>query len=209
MTTQQATRPVVTIYETYGCGAADVGASVASALGVPFLGQAISSEQLEAAEGHAGDGFLTRILGTLGRSAPAVGAGVYAGEPTAQAVVDNIRELAAAAAEGVVVVGRNATVILADVPTALHVKLDGPLEQRIARGAAEAGIDLSHARARQAREDAARAEMSLRLHNWDPRLTDRFDLVINTGMVPPALAAEMIVAAHRLKAGSPARRRGD
>ena len=60
-------------------------------------------------------------------------------------------------------------------------------------------IDLAHARARQAREDRVRAEMSLRLHNWDPRDNDRFDLVINTGMLSTDMAAAMIVAAYRIK----------
>lgn len=200
MTNQQLPPPVVTFYETYGSGAAVVGAAVADALGVRFVGQRISSEQLEAAEQRADDSFLTRVLRTLGRSAPGAGAGVYSGEDETRAVSDNIRELRAAAAQGVVVLGRNATVILAELPTAVHVKLDGPLEQRIARGAAEAGIDLAQARARQAREDAARAEMSLRLHNWDPRHTDRFDLVINTGSVSTDEAAELVLAAYRIKA---------
>lgn len=204
MTNPQLPPPVVTLYETYGSGATTVGNAVAAALGVRFIGQRVSSERLETADVRDEDSFLTRILTTLGRSAP-TNSGAVVGAATAEAVVDNIRELTAAAAGGVVVVGRNATVILADVPTALHVKLDGPLEQRIARGAAEAGIDLAHARTRQAREDAARAEMSLRLHNWDPRLNDRFDLVINTGHVSLEVAAEMILAVQRIKAATVSR----
>lgn len=198
--TQGNTRPVVTLWETYGSGAATVGRAVASALGVPFIAQRFSSEDLEAEEGRVGrENLLTRVLGTLGRTASSADAGVFSGAVTAHGVAEGVREVRAAVADGGVVVGRNATVILADLPTALHVKLDGPLEQRLARAAAEAGIDLAVARARQAREDRVRAELSLRTHNWDPRHNDRFDLVINTGTLSTGVAAEMIVAAHRLK----------
>ena len=194
-------RPVVTLWETYGSGAATVGSAVASALHVPFLAQHISSEEMEAGELRAGweDSLLTRVLGTLGRTAPSADAGVFSGTVLTREIADHVRQLRDAVAEGGVVVGRNATVILADLPNALHVKLDGPLEQRLARAATEAGIDLARARVRQAREDRVRAELSLRLHNWDPRHNDRFDLVINTGMLTTDQAAAIIVAAYRIK----------
>lgn len=194
------TRPVVTLWETYGSGATTVGPAVAAALGVPFLGQHLSSEQLEAAQAvGVGDSLLTRLLATLGRTAASGDAALYSAT-LAHDVARDVREVREAVADGGVVLGRNATVILADLPGALHVKLDGPLEQRVERGAAEAGIDLTRARARQAKEDAVRAELSLRLHNWDPRRNDRFDLVLNTGTLSIALVVQVIVAAQRLKA---------
>ena len=61
------TRPVVTIFESYGSGAATVGPRVAEALGVRFLGQVFSSEQLEEAELAADGGVVSRILQFLGR----------------------------------------------------------------------------------------------------------------------------------------------
>lgn len=200
-TTPGSGRPVVTLWETYGSGAATVGRAVASELRVPFLDQHISSEELEAGESQLvrDDSLLVRVLATLGRTAPSADAGVFSGSALTREIADHVRHLRAAVAEGAVVVGRNATVILADLPDALHVKLDGPLDQRLARAAAEAGIDLAHARARQAREDRVRAELSMRLHNWDPRANDRFDLVINTGMLTTDQATAVIVATYRLK----------
>lgn len=194
-------RPVVTLWETYGSGAGTVGPAVADALGVPYIGQHFSSEQLEEAHGQTGlaDNLLTRVLATLGRTAASTDAALYS-STLARDVAEDVRELRAAVADGGVVLGRNATVILADLPGALHVKLDGPLEQRIQRGADAAGIDVARARARQAREDAVRAELSLRRHNWDPRTNDRFDLVVNTGQLPLDLAVQVILAAQRLKA---------
>lgn len=197
------TRPVVTIFEMYGSGASEVGPAVAEALGVPWLTQVYSSEDLEVAEGRGpeDESFLSRALATLGRTAATADVGVFTGQLDMLDAEDAVREVRAQVAEGGVVLGRNATVILADEPRALHVKLDGPADQRIERAAAAAGIDVAHARTRQAREDSARSAMSQRLFNWDPRHNDAFDLVINTGLLPLPLAVEIIVATYRLKAG--------
>lgn len=196
-------KPVVTIFEAYGSGASVVGPRVAEALGVPWIPQRYSSEDIEDAADRPAreDGFLSRVLATLGRSAATADAGVIAATMDMLDVEDAIRAMKARVADGGVVLGRNGTVILADEPNVLHVKLDGPVEQRIARAAAEAGIDLARARARQAREDAARAEMSRRLFNWDPRHNDRFDLVVNTSHLSPDMVVDLILAAYRLKTG--------
>lgn len=196
--TRPESAPVVTIFESYGSGASTVGPRVAELLGVPFTGQAYSSEDLERLEGRERSG-LVRILSSVGRGAGAAETAAGVGEDEEyERALEGVRRLRAAAADGVVVVGRNATVILADLPNAIHVKLDGPLEQRLARAAAEAGISRGEAARRQVREDRMRAEMSLRLHNWDPRHNDRFDLVINTGTMSLETAAQLIVANHRL-----------
>ena len=83
----------------------------------------------------------------------------------------------AVAGRGGVLVGRNATIILAHEPGALHVKIDGPVEQRLERAAAESGIDLDQARKRQRREDRVRVEISKRLFRWDPSDDAAYDLV--------------------------------
>lgn len=197
-------KPVVTIFEMYGSGASEVGPAVARALGVPWVSQAYSSEDLEAAEGRGAeeDNFLTRILATLGRTAASADVGVFSGQLEMLDAEDAVRELRVQCSEGAVVLGRNATVIMADEPRALHVKLDGPIDVRVARAAEVAGIDLAQARARQVREDSARAAMSQRLFNWDPRHNDHFDLVVNTGQLSLTMTVDLILAAYRLKAGS-------
>ena len=197
-------RPLVTIFEMYGSGASEVGPAVADALGVPWVPPFYSSEDLEAAEGRGpeAESLLSRVLAALGRTAATADVGVYSGQLDQLDAEDAVRELRAQVAEGGVVLGRNGTVILADEPRALHVKLDGPVERRIARGARAAGIDSARARARQQREDSARAAMSQRLFNWDPRSNDQFDLVINTGRVPLDRAVQMILDAYRLKVGT-------
>lgn len=197
-------RTIVTLFEQYGAGAEVIGPRVAEALGTRFINQAVSSETLEAAAERdlVEENFFERFLRSFTPmpSADADLAWALEVRTDHEVSADLTKRLLAAVEDGGVVLGRNATVILADLPGALHVKLDGPLEQRIQRGADAAGIDVARARARQAREDAVRAELSLRRHNWDPRTNDRFDLVVNTGQLPLDLAVQVILAAQRLKA---------
>ena len=59
--------PIVTLFESYGSGAAHVGRAVAAGLGVPFHEQAFSSEQLEeSGQRREKDGLLTRMFDAMG-----------------------------------------------------------------------------------------------------------------------------------------------
>ncbi len=98
-----------------------------------------------------------------------------------------------------VILGRNGALILGDIPTALHVQLDAPIEVRIARAAREEGIDEARATRRQRTEDRVRAEMSERFYFWNPMSVDRYDLVVNTGRLGLDAAVDVIVAAYRAK----------
>jgi cytidylate kinase len=80
------------------------------------------------------------------------------------------------------------------------VQIDAPVEVRIARAAREEGLDLAHAARRQRNEDWVRAEMSERFYYWNPMSIDRYDLVINTGMLDLDTAVDVIVAAYQAKA---------
>ena len=90
---------------------------------------------------------------------------------------------------------------LANWPAALHVKLDGPLRQRIERAARDSGIDIERAAKRQKREDQVRADISIELYGWDPRESDRYDLVVNTGTMDLDTCADIIVQSARVKTG--------
>jgi cytidylate kinase len=199
-------RPVVTLFESYGSGASYIGPRVARGLGVPFHEQAFSSQQIEdAAERRQSEGVLSRFFGTVGGSyagleGPSV---AMAQRDDYELVLENTRIVHEEAAQGGVIVGRNGAFILADWPGALHVKLDGPLAQRIERAARESGIDIQQAAKRQKREDQVRADISLEFYRWDPRATDRYDLVVNTGTMDLDVCVEIIVAAARIKAQAP------
>ena len=141
----------------------------------------------------------------LGRFAPGATVLDDASIPLAQAqdaemVEENTQIVKEAGARGVVILGRNGALILGDIPTALHVQVDAPVEVRIARAAQEEGLDLAHAARRQRNEDWARAEMSDRFYYWNPMSIDRYDLVFNTGMLDLNTAVDVIVAAYQAKA---------
>jgi cytidylate kinase len=200
----QSMTPVVTLFESYGSGAAYIGPRVAQALGLPYHEQAFSSQEIEdAMTKRESKGLLSQVFGAMGGSyagheGPSV---AMAQEDNHRLVLDNTRTVTAAAREGGVITGRNGALILAEWPGALHVLLDGPLEQRIQRAAADSGIDLKQAARRQKREDQVRADMSIQFYGWDPRETTAYHLVVNTGTMELDECVEIIVQAARVKAG--------
>ncbi len=201
--------PVVTLFEKYGAAARYIGPRVADVLGVAWLDQAVSSADIES-ESYPGAGgaseagsFLARILGPYASGATVLD---DASIPLAQAqdskmADENTRFVKDAAAQGVVMLGRNGALILGDIPTALHVQLDAPVALRIARAAREEGIDEAQAARRQRSEDRVRAEMSERFYHWNPMDLDRYHLVLNVGLLDLDAAIEVIVAAERVRAG--------
>ncbi|MBZ2195888.1 cytidylate kinase-like family protein [Occultella gossypii] len=202
---QPAGKPVVTLFEHYGAGAQAVGTKVAEALGLPFHGQAFSSEDIEGGgpDRLAQNATLATVYAAMG--------GAYGGfdgrdvvatqQDKYDLVMDNNRTVRSYAESGGVIVGRNATVILADRPNTVHVLLTGALVDRVARAAQQAEIPLDRAAARQQREDDVRGEMSKVLYGWDPRLPDRYDMVFNTSRVPIDGVVRAIVETVRALAG--------
>lgn len=202
------TPPVVTLFEKYGAGARYIGPRVAKALGVEWMDQAFSSADIESAKypgaGRASDqgGGLARFLGRFAPSATVLDDASIplAQEQDAEMAEENTRIVKEAGAQGVVMLGRNGALILGDIPTALHVQIDAPVAVRIARAAQEEGLDLAHAARRQKNEDWVRAEMSERFYYWNPMSIDRYDLVINTGVLNLDTAVDVIVSAYHAKA---------
>jgi cytidylate kinase len=200
-------KPVVTLFESYGSGASYVGPRVAQALGVPFHAQAFSSEEIEnAMVERESEGLLSQVFGAMGGSYSQYlgieGLSVaMAQQDKHDLATENTRQVVEDAREGGVILGRNGALILANWPGALHVKLDGPLEQRVERAAKDSGIDVERAARRQKREDQVRADMSIEFYGWDPRETERYDLVVNTGTMDLDTCVDIIVQAAKVKAG--------
>ncbi len=202
-TPDRTIRPVVTIFESYGSGADEVGPLVAEALGVAYHPQAFSSEQIEEPAAHRDDeGLLARVFAAMGGSYAALdGPSVaMAQRDDHELILRNTRWVSDAAEAGGVIVGRNGALILASWPGALHVRLDAPVEQRVARAARTSGISPSRAARRQRREDDLRADMSIRLYGWDPREPTRYDLVLNTATLDVDGCVDIVVHACRAKA---------
>ena len=143
-----STTPVVTLFESFGSGAEYIGPRVAAALGVHFHAGAFSSQEIEdAMTRREAEGVLSRVFGAMGGTYAAY-AGLEGGSaPDAQRdnyelIMENTREVIESARQGGVIMGRNGALILADWPAALHVKLDGPLQERLERVAKTSGISL-------------------------------------------------------------------
>ncbi|GAA1483740.1 cytidylate kinase family protein [Brachybacterium fresconis] len=206
-----ATRPVVTINEQYGAGASSVGARVAEQLGVAFAGTRFSSEDLERASSSrprvledSRTGRSLRWLHTFSWPTVEVDVAAESGEAqiTSQMVRQNVGEVMKLVKDsGGVVVGRDATMILGDVQGAIHVRMEGEVEDRVARATVDYELTPEVAAQRQVREDRMRPRMSGRLMGWDPAEPTRYHLIIDTSRMSLDEAVEEIVAAVEAQQG--------
>ncbi len=192
---------VITMWETYGSNMEAIAAGVAKELGLKLHKQAYSSEDIEAAQARREkDGILAMFFRNLTPYAESA-----VGDPvrTVALATATYRDMAEQntevvrqeAAEGGVIMGRNGQFLLSRRPNTLHVKLDGPVSARIARGAQASGISEDRAASRQVIEDDFRANMSLRTYGFDPRDNDYYDLVLNGAAMSPDQCVSLIVAA--------------
>jgi cytidylate kinase len=192
---------VVTVSAAYGAGGSTIGPALAERLGVPFLDRAIpvavaSRLAVPLAEAQAReqavDSLLERMLVRLAPSGQVFG-GALAPEilddrPYLSATEAIIRERAE---RGAVILGRAGAVVLRGHPTALHVRLTGPFEQRIAQ-AVRRDPDLSSAEAKQLLKKTDRARESYVRQYYGVDATDAalYHLVIDA----TALREEDLVA---------------
>lgn len=196
--------PVVTFFEMYGAGATTIGEKVADRLGLPFHGQAFSSGAIAgraSAEDESDRAVLTNVLALLGGAYSALEDREIVGTQSDKyaLIEDNTRAVKQFAQQGGVIMGRNATVILAGRPNTLHVLLTGEVDDRVKRAAQRLGISEAESAKRRAHEEDLRRQMSKTLYGWDPALPDRYDLLLNTSRVSVDAAVLAIVDAvqHR------------
>ena len=95
----------------------------------------------------------------------------------------------------VIIIGRGANVITAKLPNVLHVRLVSPLEKRIEH--ARKFYEMSHKEAREfcLREDLGRTRYLRKYFKSDIDDPLLYHLVINTGLVSHAEAAQLIAKA--------------
>jgi cytidylate kinase len=206
---------LVTLSASYGAGGSKIGPELATALGVPFVDRAIPvavAERLAVplddvlARDESQGGKLDRLLRDF---APAVQ--VYAGGgamiPTAfeeqgyrEATEQVIREHAARG-EGVIL-GRAAAVVLLDDPRVLRVRLDGPVEARLAQAMDAEGIDRKTAKRRMKQTDGARdayIQHFYRRGSHDPAL---YHLMLDATAFSIDACVELIAMAARAHAAA-------
>jgi cytidylate kinase len=100
-----------------------------------------------------------------------------------------------------IIIGRAGQAILRERPDVLHVRVAAPLDLRAARTAEETHTSLECALAQVQASDRARAAYLRRYYHvrWDDQ--DLYDLVINTGRLTPACAADLICQALQSLSG--------
>lgn len=205
---------VVTISASYGAGGAFVGPAVAEELGLEFYDRAIPLEvarrlaigedEAAAADEHP-PRLVDRLLAALANVAAPIGA-----DPGHEALgtrtsycagtEEVLRQIADSA--GGVILGRAAMVVLGDRPDVLCVRLDGPAEQRAARSARIAGVDLDVARSELRHADRAREAYSQVFYGVGQSDPGLYHLIIDTMALPVHACVEMIVVAARARFGS-------
>jgi cytidylate kinase len=198
---------VVTLSASYGAGGSTLGPRLAERLAVPFLDRAIPvgvaerlAVPLEEAQSRdqAVVGLFERMVQ---RMAPM---GQVWGMPEAVVELpDDIHYLKATEATirehatggDCVLLGRAGALVLCEDPRALHVRLDGPREQRIAQAVRLRGIARAQAERELDETDRARETYVRHFYRADARDPKHYHLVIDTTAIGLDCALELIVHA--------------
>jgi cytidylate kinase len=202
---------LITLSAPYGAGGSQVGPEVARRLGVPFLDRAIPTgvaerlavplrEAIDRDESAGGPlAQLTIWLGHVGQAfgAPNALPEDADGDAYRRATEAVIREHVADA--GAVLLGRAGAVVLREEPGALHVRLDGPLDARIAQGMRMEGVDRDSALRHATDTDRAREAYVQHFYRVDPHEPSLYHLVIDSTTIPLDACANMIVDAVRAR----------
>jgi hypothetical protein len=180
---------------------------VAQRLGVEFLDRAIPTRVAErlkvpldealAHDESLGDaiGRLVSSFALLPELAGAMAqAGYLAGEDYRRETERLIQEHSRG---GAVILGRAGAVILRDHPDALHVRLDGPVERRVARAMELEGLSRSDAERLRKEGDRAREAYVRHFYNCDAKDPSLYHLMIDSTTLSPETVVEVIVAAAR------------
>jgi cytidylate kinase len=202
---------VVTVSASYGAGGSEIGPAVAEALGLPFVDRAVPAEvarrldvPLEEAErqDESVDTGLGRVISSMALVPELAGAGplayrTFADEHAFREKTEEVlREIAAG---GGVVLGRAAAFVLADHPGVLHVRLDGPVDARVALVVRRTGRPEPDVRRELRSNDAARTAYVRHFYRRDPTRARHYHLVLDTTVIPWETAADLVVAAARAR----------
>jgi cytidylate kinase len=203
----RTTPPLVTISASYGAGGSQIGPALAQRLGVEFLDRAIPTRvadrlQVGLDDALAHDESLGDAIGRLVSSfallpelaGAMVQAGVLAGEDYRRETERLIREHAE---DGAVILGRAGAVILRDDPRALHVRLDGPPERRVAHAMEAESLGRADAERLRKSGDRAREAYVRHFYGCDARDPALYHLVIDSTALPVAKVVDIIAAAAR------------
>jgi hypothetical protein len=161
---------------------------VADRLSVPIDDALAHDETLGDAIGRFVSSFalLPELAGAM------VQAGYLSGEDYRRETEKLIKEHAGG---GAVILGRAAAIILKDAPNALHVRLDGPAERRVAQAMALEELTREDAERLRKSGDRAREGYVRHFYNCDARDPALYHLVIDSTALPVAAVVNVIAAA--------------
>ena len=94
-----------------------------------------------------------------------------------------------------VVLGRAGAVVLASRPRTYHVRLDAPVERRLAFASQFEKLDEESAKRRQAEADRARTLFVKRLYRVDPADVSLYHLVLDTTVLGAGLGLKVVLTA--------------
>jgi cytidylate kinase len=204
---------VVTISATFGAGGSEIGPAVAGALGLPFVDRAIPAgvarklgvPLVQAQEKDENvDTGLWRVLSAMALVPDLAGAGpvAYATISDEATFREKTEQVLAEIADGPggVVLGRAAALVLAGVPHALHVRLDGPAEARLAL-LVRRHPERDEGALRQAMRDndSARTAYVRHFYRADASQCRHYHLVIDSTAVPWQTVTVLIATAARAR----------
>ncbi len=202
---------IVTISAPYGAAGAEVAPAVAERLGLPFHDRAIPVQVagrrgVTVAEAEANDESvvrgLWRLVASLGTMPDPVG-GVAPNHriPDERSYREQtervLREIADG--EGGVVLGRAAALVLGERPDALHVRLQGPAERRLAGAVARSGRPEDEVRREMESVDRGRESYVRHFYRCNPASARHYHLVVDSTALPLASVVDLIVAAARAR----------
>jgi cytidylate kinase len=204
---------VVTISASFGAGGSVVGPAVAERLGIPFVDRAIPAAvadslavPLDRALAHDQQlpPAIVRVLSKMASAVIPLGvAPMSPPEGTDQEDVFRsgtervLREVAERT--GGVILGRAAAIVLANHPSALHVRLDGPKAARLARAHARDNRPEDEVKRLLEETDRARIGYVKHFYNRDPHDSRLYHVVLDSTALPLDVCTDLIVTAARAR----------
>lgn len=200
---------VVTVSAAYGAAGAEVSRAVAQRLGLPFHDRAIAAQVavrlgVSVSEAEANDETvvrgLWRLVASLGTMPDPVGGVLPASNlPDARAYRQQTERILGEIADGAggVVLGRAGALVLKDRPGALHVRLDGPRDQRLEAAIRRSGRSPDEVRREMEANDRTREAYVRYFYRCDPADAQHYHLVVDTTAMPLETVVDLIVTAAR------------
>ena len=206
---------VVTISAPYGAAGAEVAPAVAERLGLPFHDRAIPARVagglgVPLAEAEANDETvvrgLWRLVTSLGTMPDPAGGVLPASSPDERAYRLQTERVLVEIADGAggVVLGRAGALVLRDRPDALHVRLDGAPERRLAAAVARSGRPEAEVRREMEAADRSREAYVRHFYRCDPAASRHYHLVVDSTVLPLGTVVDLIVTAARGRGVVPA-----